>query len=130
MWVQNCGCLSVDFFGHNILDPTKNIEEPIFTFRGVRIFHFFKYSERKIAELFANSENPDQTLHCRASDLGVHSFSSVPFRDSPVSNLQQRFWGECIGSPIPLLLASSCIYCSDYVWADMVSLFVILYFTS
>ena len=32
----------------------------------------FSYSERKVAEAFANSEDPDQTPRSAASDLGLH----------------------------------------------------------
>ena len=32
----------------------------------------FRYSYRKIAKLFANSGDPDQTPHSAASDLGLH----------------------------------------------------------
>ena len=32
----------------------------------------FRYSKRKMAEVFANSEDHDQTPHSAASDLGVH----------------------------------------------------------
>ena len=31
-----------------------------------------RYSKRKLVELFANSEDPDQTPHSAASDLGLH----------------------------------------------------------
>ena len=32
----------------------------------------FRYSQRKMAKLFANSGDPDQTPHSAASDLGLH----------------------------------------------------------
>ena len=32
----------------------------------------FRYSYRKMVELFANSEDPDQMPHSVASDLGLH----------------------------------------------------------
>ena len=32
----------------------------------------FTYSKRKMAKLFTNSGDPDQTLHSGASDLGLH----------------------------------------------------------
>ena len=32
----------------------------------------FRYSKRKMAEVFANSEDPDQTPHLAASNLGLH----------------------------------------------------------
>ena len=32
----------------------------------------FRYSQRKVAKLFANSVDPDQTPHSAASDLGLH----------------------------------------------------------
>ena len=31
-----------------------------------------EFSKRKMAKLFANSEDPDQMLHSAASDLGLH----------------------------------------------------------
>ena len=38
-----------------------------------------------MAELFTNSEDPDQTLHSAASDLGLHC---LPITLSQVSRLQ------------------------------------------
>ena len=35
----------------------------------------FRYSMRKMAKLFANSGDPDQTPHSVASDLGLHCLS-------------------------------------------------------
>ena len=32
----------------------------------------FRYSESKMVELFANSEDPDQTPRSAAADLGLH----------------------------------------------------------
>ena len=32
----------------------------------------FRYSQRKMAEVFAKSEDPDQTPHSAVSDLGLH----------------------------------------------------------
>ena len=32
----------------------------------------FRYFLRKMAEVFANSEDPDQMPHSAASDLGLH----------------------------------------------------------
>ena len=43
------------------------------------------YSERKMVEVFANSGDPDQTLHSAASDLGLHC---LPITLSRVSRLQ------------------------------------------
>ena len=45
----------------------------------------FTYSERKMAKLFADSADPDQTLHSEASDLGLHSLPVTLLR---VSRLQ------------------------------------------
>ena len=35
----------------------------------------FRYSLRKMVELFANSGDPDQTPHSAASDQGLHCLS-------------------------------------------------------
>ena len=35
----------------------------------------FRYSYRKMVELFANSGDPDQTPRSAASDLGLHCLS-------------------------------------------------------
>ena len=45
----------------------------------------FRYSQRKMAKLFANSEDPDQTPHSVASDLGLHC---LPITLLGVSQLQ------------------------------------------
>ena len=45
----------------------------------------FRYSKRKMAKLFANSEDPDQTPHSAASDLGLHCLS-VTLYGSPDYN--------------------------------------------
>ena len=45
----------------------------------------FTYSLRKMAKLFANSGDPDQTPHSAASDLGLHCLPSTLLR---VSQLQ------------------------------------------
>ena len=45
----------------------------------------FTYSLRKIVKLFANSGDPDQTLHSAASDLGLHCLPITLLR---VSRLQ------------------------------------------
>ena len=37
----------------------------------------FRYSERKMAEVFANSEHPDQMPHSVVSDLGLHYLSNT-----------------------------------------------------
>ena len=50
----------------------------------------FRYSLRKIDELFANSEDPDQMPHSDASDLGLHC---LPITLLGVSRLQ---WIKCI----------------------------------
>ena len=34
---------------------------------------------KKMAEIFANSGDPDQTPHSAASDLDLHCFSNYPF---------------------------------------------------
>ena len=33
---------------------------------------WYRYSERKMVELFANSEDPDQMPYSAMSDLGLH----------------------------------------------------------
>ena len=38
----------------------------------------FRYSQRKMAEVFAKSEDPNQTPHSAVSDLGLH-FLPIPF---------------------------------------------------
>ena len=38
----------------------------------------FRYSQRKMAEVLANSEDPDQTPHSAASDLGLHCLPNTP----------------------------------------------------
>ena len=45
----------------------------------------FRYSYRKMAKLFANSEDTDQTPHFAVSDLGLHSLS-VTILGSPDYN--------------------------------------------
>ena len=45
----------------------------------------FTYSLRKMAKLFANSEDPDQMPHSAASDLGLHCLPITLLR---VSQLQ------------------------------------------
>ena len=45
----------------------------------------FKYSQRKMTKLFANSGDPDQTPRSAASDLGLHCLLSTLLR---VSRLQ------------------------------------------
>ena len=45
----------------------------------------FRYSLRKMAEVFANSEDPDQMLHSAASDLGLQC---LPITRLGVSQLQ------------------------------------------
>ena len=45
----------------------------------------FKYSYRKMAELFANSGEPDQMPHSGASDMGLHCLPVTPLG---VSRLQ------------------------------------------
>ena len=37
----------------------------------------FRYSLRKMVKLFASSEDPDQTQHFAASDLGLHCLQIV-----------------------------------------------------
>ena len=37
---------------------------------------WFRYYEGKMVELFANSEDPDQTPRSVASDLGLHCFAN------------------------------------------------------
>ena len=52
----------------------------------------FRYSKRKMDELFANSRDPDQMLHSVASDLGLHC---LPITHLGVSRLQwvkYLFW--------------------------------------
>ena len=45
----------------------------------------FTYSFRKMAKLFANSGDPDQTPQNAASDLGLHCFL-ITFLESPDEN--------------------------------------------
>ena len=45
----------------------------------------FRYSKRKMAKLFANSEDPDQTPHSTGSDMGLHY---LPITLLGVSQLQ------------------------------------------
>ena len=45
----------------------------------------FRYSQRKMAKVFANSGNPDQMPHSAASDLGLHC---LPITLLGVSQLQ------------------------------------------
>ena len=42
----------------------------------------FRYSQRKIGKLFANSGDPDLMLHSVASDLGLHCLQSIFLGDS------------------------------------------------
>ena len=68
------------------LTCTNILEDSNFDFRyPVCQAMWFSYSERKMVELFANSRDPDQTLHSAASDLGLHC---LPITISGVS-LQQ-----------------------------------------
>ena len=46
----------------------------------------FTYSQRKMAKLFANSEDPDQMLRSAAYDLGLQSVCQIPFYGSPDYN--------------------------------------------
>ena len=50
---------------------------------------WLRYTERKLVELFANSGDPDQTLHSVASGLGLHC---LPITLLGVSRLQ---WVKC-----------------------------------
>ena len=57
----------------------------------------YRYSYRKMAKLFANSKDPDQTPQNAASDLGLHY---LPFIFLGVSQLQwvnttDRHDGRC-----------------------------------
>ena len=45
----------------------------------------FRYTKKKMGELFANSEDPDQMPHSAASDLGLHCLLITCLR---VSRLQ------------------------------------------
>ena len=54
----------------NRLAHTINWKNPISIFS--RLAMRFRYSYRKKAKLFANSEDPDQMPHSVASDLGLH----------------------------------------------------------
>ena len=38
-----------------------------------------------MAKLFANSGDPDQTLHSAVSDLGLHCLPELPFYGSPTT---------------------------------------------
>ena len=40
-----------------------------------------KKKKKKQEKLYTNSEDPDQTLHCAASDQGLHCFSVALFWD-------------------------------------------------
>ena len=46
------------------------------------IYTCIRYSERKLAKLFANSEDPDQMLHSVESDLGLSCLPITRFRVS------------------------------------------------
>ena len=72
---------------------------------------WFKLSERKMLELFANSEDHDQTPHSVASDLGLHC---LPVTFSGVSRLQ---W-------VNLLL----YFISKFIVEDEPGCFAILWF--
>ena len=51
-----------------------------FNFRYVRLCDLdMGISKRKMAEIFANSGDPDQILHSATSDLGLHFFANYPF---------------------------------------------------
>ena len=58
----------------------------------------FRYSYRKMAEVFANSEDPDQTPHSAASDLGLHC---LPITFLGVSRLQ---WFKGFELPTDVIL--------------------------
>ena len=51
---------------------TTYSKESNFNFRYVRLGDLDVPLETKMAELFANSVDPDQMLHSAASDLGLH----------------------------------------------------------
>ena len=57
----------------------------------------FTYSERKMAELFTNSGDPDQMPRSAASDLGLHCFPSTLLQ---VSRLQLVNWHNFIQTNI------------------------------
>ena len=46
---------------------------------------WFSYSERKLVELYANSEEPDQMPHSAASDLGLHCLPATLLGVSPTA---------------------------------------------
>ena len=64
--------------------PHNILEESNFNFKYVQLsdLHF---PREKMAKLYANSGDPDQTLHSVASDLGLHC---VPITLLWVSRLQ------------------------------------------
>ena len=63
-----------------------------------------------MAEVFANSEDPDQTPHSAASDLGLH-FCQLPFQGSPNYNGSMRLFGLKFYSPVnPLVMLSWSVY--------------------
>ena len=53
-----------------MLSPTLYIERVQFQFKVCQAV-WFSYSQRKMAKLFANSGDPDQTPKYAASDLGL-----------------------------------------------------------
>ena len=70
----------------------------------------FRYSKRKMVKLSVNSEDPDQTPHSAASDLGLHC---LPITLLGVSRLQ---WvNKCVDWAIKFQINQSryCILCTD-----------------
>ena len=48
----------------------------------------FRYSYRKMVELFANSEDPDQMPRSAASDLGLHCLPNTRFGVSRLERIK------------------------------------------
>ena len=52
----------------------------------------FTYSQRKIAKLFANRGDPDQTPHSAASDLGLHCLPVTLLRVFRLQWVNLEYW--------------------------------------
>ena len=56
----------------------------------------FTYSSRKMAKLFANSGDPDQTPHSAASDLGLHRLPSPLLQSPDYNGLMHITYAVCM----------------------------------
>ena len=64
----------------------------------------FRYSSRKMAKLFANTGDPDQTPHFAASDLGLHCLPITLLEVSKTTmgyDVVHIFWSFVIIEPVP-----------------------------